>query len=61
MNTTNEMNIDIEFEENSPHEEGKNSEIYQRPDRNYFQELKDLEGLVNTSKILQKFYQNKPT
>ena len=29
------------------------SEIYQRPDRDYFQELKNLESLVDTSKIVQ--------
>ena len=38
-----------------PHQEGIISEIYQRPNRNYFQELKDLESLVDTSKIVQKF------
>ena len=53
-NSTNESDIGIEFEENLPHEEGIISEIYQRPDRNYFQEPKDLESLVDTSKIVQK-------
>ena len=38
-----------------PHQEGIISEIYQRPDKNYFQEPKDLESLVDTSKIVQKF------
>ena len=38
-----------------PHQEGIISEIYQRPNRNYFQEPKDLESLVDTSKIVQKF------
>ena len=47
--------IDIEFEENSPHQEGIISEFYQRPDKSYFQEPKDLESLVNTSKLVQKF------
>ena len=28
--------IDIEFEENSPHQEGIISEFYQRPDKSYF-------------------------
>ena len=49
------MNVDIEFEENLPHQEGITFEIYQRTDRNYFQELKDLESLVDTSKIVHKF------
>ena len=38
-----------------PHQEGIISEIYQRPDKKYFQEPKDLESLVDTSKIVQKF------
>ena len=39
--------IDIEFDDNSPHQEGKISEAYQRPDKSHFQDLKDLESLVN--------------
>ena len=38
-----------------PHQEGIISEIYQRPDKSYFEEPKDLENLVDTSKIVQKF------
>ena len=30
-------NIDTEFEENSPHQEGIILEVYQRPDKSYFQ------------------------
>ena len=59
-NTTNESSIDIEFEENLPHQEGIISEIYQRPDKSYFQEPKDLENLVDTSKIVQKFLPKQP-
>ena len=49
------MNIDIDFEENSLHQEGIISELYQRPDKTYFQDLKDVESLVNTSNLIQKF------
>ena len=49
------MNIDVDFGENSPHQEGIISELYQRPDKTYFKELKDLESLVNTSNLVQKF------
>ena len=49
------MNIDIDFEEKSPHQERIISELYQRPDIIYFQEPKDLESLVNTSNLIQKF------
>ena len=47
--------IYIEFEKNSPHQEGIISEFYQRPNKSYFQEPKDLESLVNTSRLVQKF------
>ena len=47
--------IDVEFEENSPHQEGIISKFYQRPDISYFQEPKDLESLVNTSRLVQNF------
>ena len=33
--------IDIEFKEISPYQEGIISEAYQRPDKSYFQELKN--------------------
>ena len=47
--------IDVEFEENSPHQEGIISEFYQRPSKSYFQEPKDLESLVNTGRLVQTF------
>ena len=47
--------IDIEFEENSPYQEGIISKIYQRPDESYFQEPEELESLVNTGRLVQKF------
>ena len=30
------MNIDVDFEENSPHQEGIMSKLYQKPDKTYF-------------------------
>ena len=47
--------IDIEFKENSPYQEGIISKAYQRPDKSYFQEPKELESLVNMSRLVQKF------
>ena len=35
--TDTQPKIDIEFEENSPYQEGIISEAYQRPDKSYFQ------------------------
>ena len=36
------------------------SEIYQRHEKSYFQEPKDLESLVDTGKIVQKFLPKQP-
>ena len=51
--------IDIEFEENSLYQEGIISKAYQRPDKSYFQEPKELESLVNTGRLAQKFLPNR--
>ena len=47
--------INIEFEENSPFQEGIISENYQRPDKSFYQEPKELEKLINTDNFIQKF------
>ena len=47
--------IDTEFEENSLHQEGIISEFYQRPNKSYLQQPKNLENLVNTGNLVQKF------
>ena len=46
--------IDLEFEENSPYQEGIITETYQRPDKSHFQELRELEDLVNIGTLLTK-------
>ena len=48
-----ELNMD--FEDNSPFHEDVISETYQRPDKSYFQEPQELEGLINTGRLVQKF------
>ena len=45
----------IDFEENSPYQEGIISETYERPDRFYFKEPSELKGLIDTTKLVQKF------
>ena len=47
--------IDVDFQENSLHQERIISEFYKKPNKSYFQELKDLESLVNTSRLVQNF------
>ena len=37
-----------------PHQEGIISEFYQRPNKSYFQEPRDLESLMNTGRLIQK-------
>ena len=50
-----DIDINIDFEENSPFQEGILSETYQRPDRSYFHEPPELVSLVNTGRLVQKF------
>ena len=53
------LNIDPEinrdFEENSSFQEGMISEMYQRPDKSYFQEPQEFDSLINTGWLVQKF------
>ena len=52
-NTSSDINLD--FEENFPFQEGVISEAYQRLDKLFFQEPQELNGLINTSNLIQKF------
>ena len=49
------LEINKDFEENSPYREGIISEIYQRPDRSQLLEPPELVDLVNTNNIVQKY------
>ena len=49
----NEINID--FEEHSPYQEGIISETYERPDKSYIKEPPELKDLIDTTKLVQKF------
>ena len=44
----------MNFKDNSPFQ-GVKSEMYQRPDKLYFQEPQELESLINTGRLVQKF------
>ena len=50
-----DMNINMDIEENSPHLEAMISKIYQRPDKSHFQEKQELDSLINTGRLVQKF------
>ena len=45
----------IEIEENSPFQESIISEVYERPDKSYFQEPIELKDLIDTNNIIQQF------
>ena len=45
----------IEIEENSPFQESIISEVYERPDKSYFQEPIELKDLIDTNNIVQRF------
>ena len=52
-----ELDLDInrDFEENSPYQEGIISEIYQRPHKSQIVDPPELIDLVNTERIVQKY------
>ena len=54
-----DLEINKDFEENSPYQEGIISEIYQRPDKSQLVEQPELGDLVNTNNIVQKYLPQK--
>ena len=52
--------INMDFEEKSPYQEGIISEMYQRPNESYFQEPPELESLVSRGKLVHKFLPKQP-
>ena len=48
-------NINFDFEENSPFQEGVMLETFQRPDRSFFQNPKELGDLVNKANFVHKY------
>ena len=50
-----DLEINKNFEENSPYQEGIISEIYQRPDKSQIVDPPELIDLVNTERIVQKY------
>ena len=47
-------NINLDFEENSPFQEGVMSKTFQRLGISFFQELKELGDLINKGHLIQK-------
>ena len=46
--------IYLDYEENSPFQEGVISEMIQRPDKSFFQDPKELNNHINTGNLIQK-------
>ena len=49
------MTANTEIEENLPFQENIISEIYERPNKSYFQEPVELKDLIDTRNIIQRF------
>ena len=48
--------INLDFEENLPFQEGVISETFQRPDKSFFQDPWKLDNLINMGNLIQKFF-----
>ena len=48
-------NINSDFEENSPFQEGIMSKTFQRPDKSFFQNPKELGDFINRENLIHKF------
>ena len=49
------LDINLDFEENSPFQEGVMLEMFQRPDKSFFQNPKELGDLINKENLVNKF------
>ena len=54
-NITAEIETNLDFEENSHHQEGIISETYESPDKSYLEQLQELSDLVDSTKIIHKY------
>ena len=48
-------NINFDFKENLPFQEGVMSETFQRPDKSFFQDPKELGDLINKGNFVHKY------
>ena len=54
-------NINFDFEENSPFQEGLMLETFQRLDKSFFQNPKELGDLINKENLVHKYFPSKQT
>ena len=59
QNSQNEQNINpninFDFKENSPFQDGVMSETFQRPNKSFFQNLKELGDLIDKENFIHKY------
>ena len=59
QNSQNEQNINpninFDFKENSPFQEGIMSETFQRPDKSFFQNPKELGDIIDKGNFIHKY------
>ena len=48
------LNINADYEENSPFQEGIISEMFQRPDKSFFQNQKEHEDVIDKGNLMHK-------
>ena len=51
----NNINLNFDFEENSPFQEGIMTKTFQRPDKSFFQEPTELGNLINKKNLIHKY------
>ena len=49
------MGPNLDFEENSPHQEGIITEMYESPDKSYLEQSQELTDLVDSTKLIHKY------
>ena len=52
---TTQIETNLDFEENSPHEEGIITKMYESPDKSYLEQPQELSDLVDSTKIIHKY------
>ena len=52
---TARIETNLDFEENSPHQEGIITKMYESPDKSYLEQPQELSDLVDSTKIIHKY------
>ena len=55
LKVTAQIETNLDFEENSPHQEGIITEMYESPDKSHLEQPQELLDLVDSTKIIHKY------